>query len=357
MKLGIITFHKALNYGAVLQTYALGTYIRKNFPEVAVEVVDYRCPELTKFYSLRRQISGNVVKSAAKCMHFLMKRKLFDDFSCKYIPLSKNQYHDKTIGQVNMVYDKLLCGSDQVWNPELTGNDPNYLLAFAPREKRYSYAASIGRSDLSESVFEHYICILNGYREISVREPSSVGLLQNIGINVPIRSHIDPVLLLRREEWEELCEKVPPRKKNYILVFTVNYSDALILEAVSFGKARNLDIIYVGQYTANSDVEYTPLISVERLLALFRDAEYVFTNSFHGTAFSVIFQKHFYSRTELRDGRNSRIADLLQQLELNAHLDLEKIDYQDNWELTEQTLYRECMRSYEYLKWVVYHEN
>lgn len=357
MKLGIVTFHKALNYGAVLQTYALCSFLNRSFPEAETEVVDYRCPELSRFYSLRNQCSGNIIKSVAKCGHFLLKRKMFEDFSKRYIPISTTRYDEKTVVTSSRHYDKLIAGSDQIWNPELTDSDINYLLAFAPEEMRYSYAASVGRSDLPEAVLGQYICALNGYREISVREPSSAGLLQNIGVNVPICSHMDPTLLLTRQEWELLCEKNPAKKEPYILVFTVNYSEKLIQEAVSFGKKRDLDIIYVGQHTANTDVKYMPLVSVERLLALFRDARYVFTNSFHGTAFSVIFQKSFYSRVEHRDGRDSRITDLLQQLELNSHLDMENIDCPEEWAQVEQVLARERLKSKDYLKWVVFHEN
>lgn len=357
MKLGIITFHQALNYGAVLQAYALREYISRNFDQVQAEVLDYRCPALSEFYSIAGQKSGSAVKTFIKTGHFLVKRGCFRQFSRKHIPLSRTAYTPGTIANANRDYDLFLTGSDQVWNPDLTRQDENYLLAFSPPEKRYSYAASIGRSEFPEALRVEYRELLNSFAGISLREESAVRTLVELGVEQPVLVHPDPVLLLTQQDWSRLCASGGAGQKDYVLVFAVARSEALIRQAVEFARAKGLPVLYVGQHTGNRDVTYIPFLRIEKLLALFRDARYVFTNSFHGTAFSIIFHRKFHSSVQYADGRNSRIMDMLEKTGLSDRLLAENMEKEIPWEQVDSLVTAGRRKAHDYLKWILTDEN
>ena len=357
MKLGVITFHQALNYGAALQTYGLQQYARRHLKGVEMEVVDYRCPELSRQYSTAYQRSGNPVKTIIKTAHFLLKQRTFQKFYKKYVPCSVQAYTPKNIRDAVSRYDKFIVGSDQVWNPDLTAGDRNYLLEFAPGEKRYSYAASLGRAAMPQETQEAMCRLLGDFRGLSLREESGAKVLQAMGLNRPMDVHIDPVLLLQRQEWEALASQVSPRKKGYVLVFTVAKSQALVDRAVAFAKERELEVLYIGQHIRDNRVQYIPFLELEKLLALFRDGAYVFTNSFHGTVLSLLFHQKFYSEAQDTDGRASRITDLLEKLGLPGRMNLAQIDYREDWDRVDSLLEDQRQKAGAYLEWIAADEN
>lgn len=355
-KVGIVTFHQALNYGAVLQAFALQNYISCNFTDVQAQIVDYRCEKLSGIYTLKNSRQNALVKGI-KAAHFLLKKAKFDAFTKKYIALSRKQYTAQTIGEADGEYDLFLTGSDQVWNPHLSDSDLNYLLQFTSPDKRYSYAASIGLGEIPQELQNVYKALLQDYKGISVREADAKEVLKAIGLQNEIRVHIDPTLLLDRQNWIDVCKGVSPRKKGYVLVYSVTYSEDLLCKAVEFAKDKGLDVLYIGQRTKNKDVHYIPSIKIDRLLALFRDAEYVFENSFHGTVFSVIFHRKFYALLPFSDGRNSRTTNLLSILELQSRAILDNIGCGVDWNKVDAKLQEERRASQEYLEWVIKHEN
>ena len=351
-KIGVLTFHQALNYGALLQTYALQQYVKQNVAGVEMEVVDYRCPELSRLYSVAHQRSGNPVKTVLKTVHFLLKRGAFQDFSKKYIPLSGKTYTPGNIGEAVAQYDKFIVGSDQVWNPDLTDGDWNYLLEFAPKEKRHSYAASVGRGSLPPETQERMCRLLEDFQGISLREETAGRMLEQMGLTKPISVHIDPVLLLEHQDWEALAKNVPERKE-FVLVFTVAKSPVTVDRAVAFAKEHGLEVLYIGQHIRDNRVKYLPFVSFEKLIALFRDAECVFTNSFHGTVLSVLFEKRFDADAQDTDGRASRITDLLHKLGLPAS----GLDGAVDWKRAREILTQQRQQSKAYLEWIAADEN
>lgn len=357
MKIGVITFHQALNYGAILQAYALQSFINENYTNAAAELVDYRSPYLSRLYSVKSKNSKNPIYGSIRKAHFLLKKRFFQSFIKKNINISK-PYTPYTIENANSTYDKFIVGSDQVWNCNLTDCDKNYLLAFSQPDKRYSYAASIGISEIPLNVINEYVKELSCFRKISVRENQAIDTLHNIGLtSIQIQQHIDPVLLLPLDKWNRLCYQTKNIKSDYVLIFSVEYSNELIEEAVAFAKSKNMEVYYIGQRTKNADVKYFPLISIGNLLSLFRDAKYVFANSFHGTAFSIIFHKKFYVRMAHRDGRNSRIVNLLNQLSLSDKTCIETIDIESDWHHVDKVLDLERSRSKEYISGIIENED
>lgn len=350
MKIAIATFHRALNYGAVLQAYALQKTIQNLDENLTVEVLDYDAPFFGKSNKLKNQISKNPLKSLLKIFNVSIRKKRFGDFVNKNIKVSKKKYTIKTIFAVGAEYDLFITGSDQVWNPNITGKDLNYLLPFCSADKRTSYAASMGVENIAEDLQEEYIRLLNSFSAISVREQTAISTLQQLGVNVSIQKHIDPALLLTSEEWLNLTKKIPKQKDKYILVFAVNRSKELVEKAVQFAQTNGYKIKYIGPYIRNSKTKYRPSLSVEKVLASFRDAELVFTNSFHGTVFSIQFKKRFCSFMPGGKGTSSRVLDLLTILGLTERIEEENIEKEIEWQGVENVLTAERLRACEYLK-------
>lgn len=337
MRIGILTYQSALNYGALYQMYALFSFLSRSYTDCDIEVMDYRSPYLQRYYSVKNQISNNPFHSGIRAFNFLVKRNRFRSFISEKIKLSSQSYDTETIGAANDAYDLLIAGSDQIWNPCITDHDLNYFLRFADSRKRTSYAASIGLNAFPQESVEQIMQELAAFRAISVREKAAMDYLRTALPSVPVRSDVDPTLLLKTSEWEKVVGTVP-KKRPYVLLFEVKYSYDLLSQAVEFAKKRALDVIYIGPYQKNRDVKYIPFPHPEHVLSYFKDASYVFTNSFHGTAFSIIFKRSFYTSAELNDGRNNRITDLLKNLSLTERMNLHSLESAVDWEKVENEL-------------------
>lgn len=349
MKVGVITFHQALNYGAVLQTYALQNYIMDNFKSIDIDLIDYQCPYFNYIYGTKNK-NGRFIHRLVKKTHVVLKKRLFRNFVKKYIMLGET-FTNETIKHANCKYDKFIVGSDQVWNCKLTNNDFNYLLAFSSPEKRYSYAASIGISKIPVEFEDVYFKELSLFNVISVREQQAADTLKKLfgDTEKAIYNHIDPVMLLPVERWENLCAKIKRKNEDFVLVFSVAYSEELIETAIKYANSKGMKVYYVGQYTRNKNVKYIPLLSVEHVVSLFRDANCIFVNSFHGTVFSILFHKPFNVLMAHSDGRNDRIKGLLEQFSLSDRVG-ENIEENIDWRNVDCILEKERMKSYNYLK-------
>ena len=347
-RIGILTFHQALNYGAVLQAYALCRAVSDNCPDVKAEIVDYRCPYLSDVYGLSGQKRKKLIRTLLASGNYLVKKKRFCSFRKKHLPVSPERYGRGSVKAAVPGYDCFIVGSDQVWNPELTNNDLNYFLHFAPPCKRFSYAASVGSDKLDPDISKVIAGDLRRFRTVSVREKSAKAFIDSIAGDNAAQVHIDPTLLLSKREWEKLCGG--KRSSGYILVYSVKYSQRLIDEALRLAAKKGLKVLCVGQYRKNRGVKYIHAPDCGRLLSLFRNADYVFTNSFHGTAFSVIFERQFCSMPDIKDDKKIRILDLLSLLDLNDRTSPGNIDTQIPWKKVRGTVQRERDKSLEYLR-------
>lgn len=205
MKIGILTFHCAHNYGAVLQTYALVTYLRKN--NYDAEIIDYRPKSLTMSHGIMpwRRISRlNIIRKVIfvlRILPFLTVRKERSDKFQSFIdslPLSTRKYTE-TDSEVTG-YDIIICGSDQVWNPSITnGFDKFFCGSVSHKGKFISYAASTEAKRIISDDYKKYKEVLSNFENISVRESELKNILQPL-INKEITKVIDPVFLLSANE-------------------------------------------------------------------------------------------------------------------------------------------------------------
>lgn len=364
MKIGIITFHRAVNYGAVLQAYALQKAISGLGAQA--EIIDYRNRYIESCYD-PYSFKGNKIKALMKMLLLgrlrTKKNRAFAHFSEKYMNLSNEKYEDSAaLEKAEPLYDAFVTGSDQVWNTDCADFDPAYFLTFVKdQKKKNSYAASFGFTKIPEGYEPEYIKRLSGYRNISVREESGKEIVrQATGRDVPVV--LDPTLLLTEKDWSAVAGDVP--QKGYILVYTVLHSDGLLDYARRLSKEKGLPVFYLNDKSfENRDLTYIRGASPEEFLGYFRHADYVVTNSFHGTVFSAIFKRRFVSEVRVvKEGipsKNERSEQLLCSIGIPQRILSGKtdIDAPVDWEAVETALDTMRWQSFEYLNMIVDEKN
>lgn len=322
MKTGIITFHRAINYGAVLQTYALQEYLNNH--EYNAEVIDYRCEHMENFYkiaSIKDKSFKQVIRGLMNFGYAYKKKHAFYRFLKQNVNMSSEIYKQSNISEANSKYDRFITGSDQVFNYACSNFDKNYFLNFVQNsEKKFSYAASFGMKKVPEKYVNDYKKLLSSFHELSIRETDGQNIVKDL-LGRETELSVDPVFLLKTENWEKLAKK--PKLENYILIYKLNTSDIIFDFARKLAKltgkkivALNFDVV---DQIKTPDIKGVYSASVEEFLGYFKYADYVVTNSFHGTAFSIIFHKKFYVEALQKDFMpNDRVESLLNLTELNG---------------------------------------
>lgn len=319
-KVGIITFHRALNYGAVLQAYALQQFLFGLGMEN--EIIDYYSKSITKCYAPFKICKGKVIRGVARGILFYRiiqkKKNNFEQFCKDHLTLSKPCYNVVELKELSKDYTFIITGSDQVFSPISAGFDEAYFLTFTEDEKKYSYAASLGVKKIPKELDTVYRERLKGFQSISVREADAATLLQDY-ISSKIKVHIDPTLLVSKRIWNKLNHKTE-NKKPYVLMFHVEKPISALTYTKELAKQKKLEIVYINDRTVIRDthIKYVAAPEVEELLAWFRDAAYVVTNSFHGTALSILFHKEFFVEIDNKKNRNTRVEALLQLLHIKG---------------------------------------
>ena len=318
MKIGVITFHRAINYGAALQTYALQKALTNlGFDS---EVIDYRCDYMEELYRLVGGFSTKSFKQNIRSMinFFPARRKMnsFRSMISDNTRLSPEVYTSKTICKANDRYNVFITGSDQVFNYACSNFDVNYFLSFVDNESKInSYAASFGVSEIPEQYHDEYRRLLKRFNQISVREESGQRLVRELADRDSML-HVDPVFLLDADDWSRLAKD--PDFDNYILIYRLNKSNVINDFARELARKTGKKIVNIGQdfidRLKNRDFEGKLDLTVQEFLGLFKNADYVVTNSFHGTAFSVLFERRMFVETRQKDFKKNDRADNLLRL-------------------------------------------
>lgn len=294
--IGIITFHRAANYGTVLQTYALQQAL--NCLSVKNEVIDYRCEHIEKLYSPSPNISPIHVKHYLKEVSQIgIKYKIRKEFD-KFIEnnICTSQPIDKaSLKATSKKYDAIITGSDQVWHLALTGEDLTYALDFVgDNVRKISYAASFGPAIIQPKYLELLKPQLQRMDYISVREPSGAKTAEEL-VGRQATLDVDPTVLVSREHWEKMAEKSKCSYSDYIFVYTMQPSDVLYDVAEELARRENLKIYSISMVENRRNIGSSAKgAGVEDFLSMIKNARYVVTNSFHGLLFSIRFHKKFY---------------------------------------------------------------
>lgn len=307
IKVGVLTFHSADNYGSVLQTYALQKYLELEHGLVA-EVINFIPDGQEELYKLfapvksPRNIIGNLLKTPIY-FKFEKRKKAFKNFRGR-VRISLGSYRSKNdFSHILDKYDMIIVGSDQVWNPDCVDFSPIYLLDGIHVPIKASYAPSVNEKKIDD--VQWYLQCVNDFDFVSVREVAAQRYLQvegnrRFGVDFKnVEVTIDPTLLLNKEEYEKIASS-PLIEGDYIFAYSV-YNDPEYLKWLQqIASVSGLTI--VSMITGNNSYKLLKNKAIilpedqspNAFLSGIQHAKYVVTNSFHGTAFSIIFKKNFY---------------------------------------------------------------
>lgn len=319
MNIGVITTQYSPNFGALLQTFALQTYLRSISDVKTVEAIDYFPPHAKNFWSVysHKKDLKHLFHNLFLFFHQknVRARKLqfdlFKNFIKEHIKCSK-RYSAQTIGETRSCYDAFICGSDQIWN--LTRHDdPIWFLYFTKgwNEKiKFSYAPSIA-DEIPEKCYANVQKYIDNLDAVSVRENVDVDQIKKI-TGRDVFHACDPVFLLSSEEWEKW---IPERKilKPYILCYFISTGDYAVSVVEKLKKMTGLDVVNINVNARdrfNSDFDIRGCSPFE-FVSYIKNATYICTNSFHCTAFSLIFKKNFI--VVPKKTANSRMESLMQK--------------------------------------------
>lgn len=314
MKLGILTFHCAHNYGAILQCFGLQEYLKSLGHEVYV--IDYRPHYLTRGYqkhSLRDWICSKPLLTLKKLLNepflYSTRSKRYDNFE-NFINSKLNLY-PYSIGMDFSDFDAIFLGSDQIWEAPITdGHFDDVFFGVGAKCKVISYAASNKSKTLSSQEIEYYKSHLHSFSGIGVREINLQRLLSGI-IAKPIVHTVDPTILAG-ELLLKGIEDVRLVSEKYVLVYEIVEHQAVIDYAKKFAEKIGARLIILSAYIEynerkNRDMTASPADFINYI----RHAECVFTSSFHGTALSIICNTNFYSFKQ-HTSSDLRISSLLE---------------------------------------------
>lgn len=349
MKVGIVTmFYNSSNYGGILQAYALTKAINKYGMEA--EQINYN--HFTAF-SVKRRMKMKMIKYVSLIKnpkHFklflkiLKRSKIIADASAGFIPHSRKIYTEKNLYHCVPNYLAFITGSDQVWY----GEWPAYFLTFVPSGmKKIAYAASTGKSQLSELDIKKIKNSTSDFTAISVREADTKKTLINYILDKNIELVLDPTLILEKDDWETIAS---PRKigNEYLFCYFLGRDERIRKLAKEYANKHKLKIVTIphmqGKIEKN-DLGFGDLqlfdTTPQEFLSLIKYANIVFTDSFHASVFSQIFQTQYitFERSEHKE-MNNRMITLTEMFHtthrfiskdtafnLNYIENIEKVDY------------------------------
>ncbi len=387
-RIGILTFHNVINYGAVLQAYALQRKI--NDMGFDAEIIDYRSVGDINLYA--RDPKDSIVKKILRyasnpIKHYgHIKRRLelkvirrledqlfkkqsqrqiqsFAYFKERYLKILNKSCHTiDDLKEAERIYDRIIVGSDQVWNPFITQGDTAYFLSFIKDDnKKISYAASFGSKDIPVEFQHGIVPLLKRIRHLSVREISGADLVRTL-CGRDVKVVVDPTLLLTSAQWEEIIED---KRFSEPYIFCYAFFDSPLVRrlCIHLSKITGFKIVRLTLYPATLQKikEYLDTSTVYvndsgplEFLSYFKNASIVVTNSYHGVIFSINFNKDFF--VVIPEHSADRVLDILDSYRLRDRLQKEgselpaKEDMKIDYTMVEPVLRREREKSIEFLK-------
>lgn len=366
-KIAIITRHAVSNYGSVLQSYALQYAFSKIGADS--EIIDY-----IRFDEDYKNIANTLVKKSKKWNKNPLTRLVYKSIQApEYVKMGKDfcKYRNNLLNITPVCYrtsddlrsklpdaDIFCTGSDQVWGA--IGNDSidtSYFLDFVPSEKKkIAYAASFGKTGIADKDKSTISTLLNKYDYISVRENSALDLLSQVGIENASQV-LDPTLLLNSSEWDNLISNEV--NGGYVLLYQLHSNKQMDMYAKAFAEKSGKKLIrltpLLHRIFKGGKAVYLPDIS--QFLSYIKNADYIITDSFHGTAFSINYHKQFIdilpTTTKTRNqsileltGLTDRILDNYNSFDYFIE---NKIDYN----IVDEILETERKNSYDILKQMI----
>lgn len=365
-KIGIINFHFAYNYGAVLQCVALAKYLELG--KYQVEVINYQPSSIRDAYPLYIKPLKKAVESfqgekrdrlyiLRLCNRYIRnvrwnldywyrteKKKQFDEFVADNLVCTEVYLKFEDLLIKSPADDIYISGSDQIWNKDNTDGkfDSAYFLEFGNKNtKRIVYGASVGTRPTEQDI-AYIVENIKGLNAVSVRERSLADRLVSEGCTY-VKHVCDPVFFLEKDQWKEMISSTR-KKDKFILIYCFEQTNEFVEYISKIRKRNKCKIIDISPYTRIWGSYHDKKCGPKKFLEYFYEADYVITDSFHGTSFSIIFEKKFI--TFLRKNTSSRMEDLLDGLGLrkriysnNCDRMEEDIDYHEVNEKKEKLIY------------------
>jgi len=304
----------------MLQAYALNKFLSNN--EFDSEIIDFRPDFLDRYYRFHfKGLIFNTKQTISLIVQFIKNKcdfKNFELFLNNNIVYSKKRYlTEKELLKCN--YDVVISGSDQIWNPGIIHSSTAYLLSFAKNDtKKMAYASSFGVSKISEEWSNVVKQNLKDFHSLGLRENTGKEIISNILPEKSTSLVLDPVFLLDYSHWDSLISKKPMVSTKYILLYSLEDNNELNNFTQIIAKKNKLKIVSLHPIKKSckfADVNINNAGPIE-FLSLIKNAEYICTNSFHGTSFSIIFDKKFISFQHSSTG--SRVSSLLKNLKIGV---------------------------------------
>lgn len=354
-KIGIMTMHRIVNYGSFLQAYALKKTIEKNL-NCNVTFIDYKYEK--SLVKDKNTILKKIVNNK-NILNFIKKKKVQKKFISRYNNEYLIKYLEVDVNKNNNCYDIdcLIIGSDEVFNclqtwpvgfsRELFGNN------YADKVNTISYAASFGNSDY-ETIKEYGIgkeigILLKKFNAISVRDENSYNIVKKLTKREPL-IHLDPVLIY--DFCDEIIDNVKLNDYIVLYAYTGRLTNNEEKEIKQFAKKYNKKIVSIGFYQKIAD--YNLIIDPFEIFAYFRHADFIITDTFHGSIIAIKTQSNYC--TIIRGGNKNKVSDLLTRLHqsnriINNIQQLEKLYYKKNdFNESNRIISNEKKRTIEYLK-------
>lgn len=352
MEIKTITCHDVYNYGASLQAYALQEYLISKGHNV--EIIDYKPDYMRvhyKFWHVPENSHYYAIAMKSRVFRFFLccyfaphrfatygRKKKFDAFRKKFLKCTKRYLgYDELVADAPSA-DVYVAGSDQIWNSELpNGKDAGYFLQFGSEHtKRIAYAASFGIPEVAEEHRTQMKKWMQKFDAISVREKTALKILETIGVKG--QEVVDPVYLLTKEQWSKFAGNERMCKEKYVLVYDLDLDNEKIKEeAERLAAQHNCKIVAVNglakcPYAQKNINNAGP----QEFVNLIKNAEFVLSNSFHATSFSIILNRPF--ATFYKKKNISRMADLLNNTGLQNSLNPTTPNYEFNWDIINKKL-------------------
>lgn len=347
--------HDSINYGAVLQAYALYKKLyQMNSGDVSII-------DLAQSEYIPINIKQKAIKYYLSCNDLFYKKSiaqrkaLFKEFLKSNTTLTTHYASAEELKRNPPVADAYVCGSDQVWNCSLTLRD-EYFLNFGQGEKKVSYAASLGVDYVPEKYRDTFTALLKKIDYISVRENSANRIIKEI-TGLTCETVLDPVFLLSSFEWKELID-TPIIKERYILYYHLHSSKTATMMLKKLKKKYRAKVVTI---TLSSKAVFGDLVVRNagplEFLNLYKNALYTVNASFHGTAFSVLFHKPFISQVYGNSG--DRVRTLLEDIGLEERIFSDTVLPKQtgdvlNWEKVQQLLNNRINSSENFLRKALY---
>ncbi len=323
---GLMTWYRYYNYGTSLQVVALNSLIKELGYEC--KLINYR----PKGNNIEKRKITDIVEKLKNKINYrsaytnLVRDGLFIDFLSRNLDETQSCNSFVELQALNDQFDSFICGSDQIWSPLCF--DSHYYLDFAPKDKIISYAPSFGASEIKiDSIKNEISGLVKRFKHLSVREEKGREIVKEIaGVDATVV--LDPSLLHDKNYWEKLENKdiIGDIGKKYVVCYFLGESDVALKQIEKYCQRNNLKIcnIPVFNETRINNYNHNSEIGPAEFLALIHNAEMIFTDSFHGTTFSIIYNKPFYVYKRFKDGskrdQNSRIYNILSKLNLEERL-------------------------------------